>query len=190
MEILYLIILSIGLAMDSVTVSVSCGLILINYSQKNALRIATYMGIFQGVMPLVGFLLGSSFRKYIEDVDHWIALSILAFLGGKMIFEYFKHKDEFKCFDATSHRVLLGLGLATSIDALAVGITFSLIEVHIVAASLTIAVITFLMSFLAVFLGSRFRQKMNFPFELIGGLILIGIGVKIFVEHMIIHGYL
>jgi len=190
MEFISLLLIAVGLAMDSVTVSVSCGLILMNYSHKNSFQIAFYMGFLQGVMPVIGFLLGSSFRVYIEDFDHWIALLILVTLGGKMIYEYFKHKDDFKCFDATSHRVLFGLGIATSIDALAVGITFSLIGVSIITAGITIALVTFVLSYVAVYLANKFRQKMKFPFALVGGIILIIIGVKIFIEHIILHGYL
>lgn len=190
MEILSLLLISIGLAMDSVTVSVSCGLILMNYSHKNAFRISFYMGLLQGIMPLIGFLLGSTFKSYIEDYDHWVALIILSVLGAKMIYEYIKNKDEIKCFDATNHKVLIGLGVATSIDALAVGITFSLIGFSIITASIVIAVITFTLSFLAVYIGSKFRQKIKVPFLLIGGIILIGLGVKIFIEHMYLHGYI
>lgn len=190
MEFFSLLLIAIGLAMDSVTVSVSCGFILLNYSHKNALRIGFYMGLLQGLMPIIGFFLGISFKNYIEDFDHWIALIILSILGSKMIYEHFSKKDDFKCFDATSHKVLFGLGIATSIDALAVGITFSLIGVHIITAGVTIALITFALSFAAVFFASKFREKMNFPFELLGGLILIAIGIKIFIEHMIMHGYL
>lgn len=190
MEFLSLLLISVGLAMDSVTVSVSCGLILMNYSHKNALRISFYMGFFQGIMPLIGFLLGNTFKVYIEDYDHWIVLIILSFLGAKMIYEHIKNKDEFKCFDATSHKVLFGLGIATSIDALAVGITFSLIDFSIITASIVIALVTFSLSFLAVYLGSKFRQKIKIPFLIIGGVILILLGIKIFIEHMILHGYL
>ncbi len=190
MQIAYLILVAIGLAMDSVTVSISCGLILINYSHKNALRIGLYMGVFQGLMPVIGFFLGNSFKSHIEDIDHWIALIILSLLGGRMIWEYLKNKDEFKCFDATSHKVLFGLAIATSIDALAVGITFSVIDVTILTAGIIIAIVSFVLSYFAVYLASKFRQKMKFPFELIGGIILIGIGVKIFIEHMIMHGHL
>ncbi len=190
MQLIYLFLIAIGLAMDSVTVSISCGLILLNYSHKNALRIGLYMGFFQGLMPIIGFFLGSSFKSYIEDFDHWIALVILSFLGGKMIWEYIKNKDEIICFDATSHKVLFGLAIATSIDALAVGITFSVIDVTILTAGIIIGIVSFVLSYLAVYLGSKFRQKIKFPFELFGGLILIAIGIKIFIEHMILHGYM
>lgn len=190
MEFISLVLIAIGLAMDSVTVSISCGLILLNYSHKNSIRIAIYMGLLQGLMPLLGYFLGSSFNQYIEKYDHWITLIVLTFLGIKMIVEYFKNKDDFKCFDATSHKVLFGLGIATSIDAFAVGITFSLIGVSIYTAAFLIALITFGLSFGAVFLSSKFRQKFKFPFAIMGGAILIFLGIKIFIQHMIMHGYL
>lgn len=191
MIFLSILIIAIGLAMDSVTVSVSCGLILMNYSHKNTLRIALYMGVFQGVMPLIGWFLGSAFKQYIEAYDHWIALIILAALGGKMIYEYLTSKDEFKCFDPTSHKVLIGLAIATSIDALAVGITFGIMEISLFWTCTIIGIVSFLLSFLAVYLGKEFRTRMQkIPFELIGGIILLLIGIKIFIEHSMHHGLL
>ncbi len=191
MVYLSILIIAIGLAMDSVTVSVSCGLILMNYTHKSALRIAVYMGMFQGIMPLAGWLLGSSLKQYIQAYDHWIALVILTALGGKMIYEYFNSKDEFKCFDPTSHKVLTGLAIATSIDAMAVGITFGIIELSLLWSCTIIGIVSFGLSFLAVYMGSIFRTRIQkIPFDLIGGIILILIGLKIYVEHSIHHGLL
>lgn len=187
MDILELLLIAIGLAMDSVTVSISCGLILYKFNAQNAFRISLYMGFFQGIMPVIGWFLGSTFKHYIESFDHWVAFVILAFLGGKMIFEQIKHGDEFKCFDPTSHKVLAGLAIATSIDALAVGITLSIVDFSLTFSALTIGLVSFLLSFMAVYLGSKFRQKIKIPFELIGGIILIIIGIKILIEHLIMH---
>src|SRR3989339_401917 len=99
-----LLLIAIGLAMDSVTVSISCGLILYKFKPGNSIRIALYMGVFQGIMLFIGWLLGSSFKLYIDSIDHWIAFIILSFLGIRMIYEQVTMKDEFKCFDPTSHK--------------------------------------------------------------------------------------
>lgn len=147
------------------------------------------MGVFQGLMPIIGWLLGSTFRVYIEAFDHWIAFLILLFLGGRMIYEQVTADDEFKCFDPTSLKTLTGLAIATSIDAMAVGITFGLIEISLLTASLVIGIVSFVLSFAAMYFASRFKQKLKFPFELVGGIILILIGVKILVEHLLDHGY-
>ncbi|PKP09258.1 MAG: hypothetical protein CVU09_12130 [Bacteroidetes bacterium HGW-Bacteroidetes-4] len=187
MAFLTLFIIAVGLAMDSVTVSISCGLILYKFNFRNSLRIALFMGFFQGVMPLIGWLLGNTFNQYVISVDHWIAFAILVFLGIRMIYEYFTTRDDFKCFDPTNYKVLTGLAIATSIDALAVGITFSLIEISIVYSGFLIGFTSFVLSFLAVWLGSTFKQKMKVPFELIGGIILLLIGTKILVEHLWTH---
>lgn len=186
MSFFTLLLIAVGLAMDSVTVSISCGLILYKFKWKNSLRIALYMGIFQGLMLVAGWLLGGTFKNYIESVDHWIAFIILSFLGARMIYEQIKSSDEFKCFDPTSHKVLLGLALATSIDAMAVGITISIIPVSVILASVVIGLMSFLLSLFAVFLGIKFRQNLKIPFELVGGIILILIGIKILIEHLMI----
>jgi putative Mn2+ efflux pump MntP len=184
MTFLPLLLIAIGLAMDSVTVSISCGLILYKFNFRNTLRISLFMGFFQGLMPMIGWFLGSSFRIYIESFDHWVAFIILLFLGSRMIYQQITTKDDFKCFDPTSNKVLLGLAVATSIDALAVGITFSLINISMIYAVSIIGLTSFFLSFLAVYLGSKFKQKMKIPFELVGGIILILIGLKILVEHL------
>lgn len=185
MNFIELLIIAIGLAMDSVTVSISCGLILYKFNVKNALQIAIYMGFFQGFMPLIGWLLGSTFKGYIESFDHWIAFAILLFLGARMIYEQVTSDDEFKCFDPTSHKVLLGLAIATSIDAMAVGISFSVINISLLTPTVTIGVTSLVLSFLAIYFASIFKQKLKFPFELVGGIILIIIGCKILYEHLL-----
>lgn len=187
MSLLTLLLIAIGLAMDSVTVSISCGLIFYKFKWKNSLRVAIFMGVFQGLMPVIGWFLGTTFREYVEPIDHWLAFTILSFLGGRMIYEQITTNDEFKCFDPTSYKVLTGLALATSIDALAVGITFSIIEMSITIAGIIIGLTSLILSLLAVYLGVKFREKLKIPFELIGGLILISIGLKILIEHLVLH---
>jgi manganese efflux pump family protein len=184
MDFSAIVLIAIGLAMDSVAVSVSCGLILHKFKRGNALRIGLFMGLFQAMMPLIGWLGGIAFKDVVEAWDHWIALIILSFLGGKMIIGELTKKDDYKCFDPTNYKTLTGLGLATSIDALAVGITFAMIDIHIAPAMAIIGFVSFFLSYLAVYLGCKFRNVIKFPFEIVGGAILILIGVKIFVEHM------
>ncbi|MBI9068297.1 MAG: manganese efflux pump [Salinivirgaceae bacterium] len=184
MNFLSLLLIAIGLAMDSVTVSISCGLILNKFNIKNTLRIALFMGFFQGIMPVIGWLLGSTFKGYIEAIDHWIAFFILLFLGTRMIYQQLTSNNEYKCFDPTSNKVLLGLALATSIDALAVGVTFSIVHTSLLYAASIIASTSFVLSFMAVYLASIFKNKLKFPFELVGGIILISIGLKILIEHL------
>jgi len=188
MELGLLLIIAIGLAMDSVTVSLSCALILYKFNIIHAIRIALFMGVFQGIMPIIGWYLGDSFKGYIELYDHWIAFIILLFLGLRMMYEHFTADDKFKCFDPTSYKTLSGLAIATSIDALAVGITFGLIEISLLTASLVIGFVSFSLSFLAIYFGSKLKNKIKFPFELVGGIILILIGFKILIEHIIDHG--
>jgi putative Mn2+ efflux pump MntP len=173
--------------MDSVTVSISCALILYKFNWKNAIRIALFMGFFQGIMPIIGWLLGKSFKSYIETFDHWIAFVILLFLGGRMIYQELTSNNDFKCFDPTSYKTLFGLAIATSIDAMAVGITFGLIQISIVTSALVIGLVSFFLSYLAIYYASKFKQKVTFPFELAGGVILILIGIKILWEHLTIH---
>ena len=179
-----LLLIAIGLAMDSVTVSVSCGLILQNYKHTLALRIGLYMGVFQGAMVAIGWFLGSSFQEYMVSVDHWVAFGVLTFLGIRMIYQQITSNNEFRCFDPTNHRVLAGLGLATSIDALAVGVTLGLVDILITYAAVTIGVVSLVLSTLAVWVASKFRQGAKLPFELIGGVILILIGIRILIEHL------
>lgn len=185
MDLLSIIIVSVALAMDSVTVSVSCGLILRKFELKNALLIGLYMSFFQGIMPIIGYLLGLGFKNIIEPIDHWVALAILAFLGIKMIINYFSKNEQGKCLDPTKKRVITALAIATSIDALAVGITIDIFMVPVYCSCIIIALITFILSTTAVFLGSHFRKTVeNKPFELIGGIVLIAIGIKIVLEHL------
>lgn len=187
MEIITLLFVAVGLAMDSVTVSISYGLIINKFKPKLAFRIAFFMGLFQGVMPVLGWLLGSTFKSHIEAFDHWIAFIILLFLGGRMIYQHFTADDDFKCFDIKSYKTLTGLALATSIDAMAVGITFSIINISLYMSALVIGIVSFILSFLAVYLANKFRQKLKFPFEFAGGVILIIIGLKILIEHLFYH---
>jgi len=184
MDILAIIFIAIGLAMDSFAVSISYGTVLKSFQYKEAFIMALVMGGFQAVMPVLGWLLAYRFSEYITNFDHWIAFILLIYLGGKMIFESLKkeeHKKEI-CFNV---KTLLVLGIATSIDALAVGISFAFLQINILFPVLMIGAVAFLFSFSGVFIGQRFGKFKKINVNFIGGLILIGIGTKILVEHLI-----
>ncbi len=181
-----ILLIAIGLSMDSLAVSITCGIILKQFQIKHIFRIALFMGLFQGVMPLIGWLAGISFQKYINSYDHWIAFGLLVYLGGKMLYEgIFSKDDDSKCFDPTRIVTLLGLAIATSIDALAVGLSFALLKIEVIEPVIIIGITTFILSFIGAAFSSKFGHRINLKMEIIGGIILIGIGIKILVEHLI-----
>lgn len=181
-----------ALSMDALAVSVTKGMTLKNLTKGLSIKIALAFGLFQGGMPLLGWALGVSFESYIKSIDHWIALILLSFLGFRMIKEFVKSKKEDEanlecgvtCDESNlSNKELIMLSIATSIDALAVGISFAFLSVDIVAASLTICIITFIVCLIGVILGNKIGDIFNGYAELIGGVILILIGINIFNEH-------
>ncbi|MDD3051729.1 MAG: manganese efflux pump MntP family protein [Candidatus Cloacimonetes bacterium] len=179
-----ILLISLGLAMDAFAVSVSSGVVLTCFRKRYALKIALFFGVFQAVMPLIGWSAGLTFRNYISAVDHWIAFALLSIIGGKMIYESLITCEKEKSCNPENIMVLLMLAVATSIDALAVGISFSCLEVSIITPALIIGIVTFVLSFAGVFIGNKFGSIFENKMELIGGLILIGIGIKILVEHL------
>ena len=186
MGFLELFLIAIGLSADAFSVSVCKGLNTRKLNLKHAYLIALFFGVFQAVMPLIGYLLGTGFSEYIEKFDHWIAFALLAFIGGKMVIEAIREKDggpEEKT-DALSTGELTVLAVATSIDALAVGITFAFLKVNILPSVLLIGVTTFALSLGGVLLGNRFGAKYKTKAEVAGGVILVLIGLKILLEHL------
>lgn len=143
------------------------------------------MGFFQGFMPLIGWLLGTTFAKEISSIDHWIAFVLLLFIGSKMVWEGFKGKENEKCIDFSNNKTLLILALATSIDALAVGVSFAMLNIKIFFPIAIIAILTFIISFLGTVFGHKLGHKVNLRIEIVGGLILIGVGTKILLEHIL-----
>lgn len=143
------------------------------------------MGFFQGFMPLIGWLLGTTFAKEISSIDHWIAFVLLLFIGSKMVWEGFKGKENEKCIDFSNNKTLLILALATSIDALAVGVSFAMLNIKIFFPIAIIAIFTFIISFLGTVFGHKLGHKVNLRIEIVGGLILIGVGTKILLEHIL-----
>lgn len=186
MSFLELFLIAVGLSADAFSVSVCKGLNMRKLNLKHAYVIALFFGVFQAVMPLLGYLLGTGFSEYIEKYDHWIAFVLLAFIGGKMALEAIREKDgkaEEKT-DTLSIGELTVLAVATSIDALAVGITFAFLKVNILPSVLLIGVTTFALSLGGVLLGNRFGAKYKSKAEIAGGVILIFIGLKILLEHL------
>ncbi|GAA0126447.1 MULTISPECIES: manganese efflux pump MntP family protein [Clostridium] len=183
MSIISIFLTALALAMDAFAVSLSIGMKSKNERIKNGLKAGLYFGIFQGAMPLIGWLLGIKFTNYIVKFDHWIAFILLAIIGGKMIYEAIKGEES----DITSDlsvKVMTILAIATSIDALAVGVSFAFLNVSIVLAASSIAIITFIACFIGVFIGQKLGDVLGGKAEFLGGIILILIGTKILLEHL------
>lgn len=183
MSILTLFITAVGLSMDAFAVSVCKGLALKKITLKKACIVGLWFGGFQALMPLLGYLLGSQFKQSVEAIDHWIAFALLALIGANMIKEALSGEDE-KADDSLSVKTMFLLAVATSIDALAVGITYAFLQVEIIPAVSFIGVITFTLSALGVKAGNIFGMKYKSRSELAGGIILILIGIKILLEHL------
>lgn len=181
-----LFLIAVGLSMDAFAVSICKGLKMQRFNVRHAGVIALAFGGFQALMPVIGWFLGKQFESYITGIDHWIAFVLLAVIGGKMAVESFKKEEEVssKENEKLDVKELLVLAVATSIDALAVGITFAFLQVSIVPAVSLIGVITFVLSAVGVFIGHKFGAKFKSKAELAGGIILILIGLKILLEHL------
>jgi putative Mn2+ efflux pump MntP len=176
------ILIAIGLAADAFAVSMTSGLLIKHIKINKALKIALFFGIFQAIMPIIGYVTGLTFRDLISEIDHWIAFGLLSFIGGKMVYESQQEEGERKKFNPLDFYTLSFLAIATSIDALAAGLGFSLFEVSIVSTASIIGIITFTLSFIGVFLGHYFGNYLNDKVEIAGGIILIGIGIKLLLE--------
>lgn len=184
MELVTIAVVALGLAMDAFAVSITSGAAYRQLHVKQAFLIAAFFGGFQAFMPLIGSLAGLGMKGYIADYVHWLAFGLLGAVGGKMIYESFKIKKAEDVSDPTNLLVLLVLAIATSIDALAVGVTLSLITNRVVAAALIIGLITFILSYIGVLVGKRFGHFFENRIEAFGGIILIGLGVKIVIQHL------
>ena len=184
MGILEMSLIAIGLAMDAFSIALCKGLSMKKFEIKKAVIIALYFGVFQGIMPIVGFLLGGTFAKIIESYDHWVAFVLLGIIGINMIREAFDKDDEVN--DKVDFKSMIWLAIATSIDALTVGITFSFLKVNIWFVALLIAMITYVLSMVGVMIGSKFGAKYKAVAEVTGGIILLLMGVKIVLEHLMI----
>ena len=183
MGVIEIILVSISLAMDAFAVSICKGLSMKSMNWKKAIIIGLYFGIFQALMPVIGYFLGSSFSSLITNVDHWLVFALLLYIGGNMIKESFS-KDDNASDDSVDFKTMLILAIATSIDALAVGITFAFLKINLLLAFSLIGVITFVLCIVGVKVGNRFGCKYESKAEFAGGLILILIGIRILLEHL------
>lgn len=181
-------LIAIGLSMDACAVSISQGLGMKRLNYRQAVVIALFFGVFQAGMPVIGWLLGVQFQSYIVSIDHWIAFILLALIGGKMLFDGIRGEESEEGVEETPTKLdikkLFLLAIATSIDALAVGITFAFLQVNIVLAVLLIGVVTFGFSFAGVIVGNKVGARYERPATIAGGVVLIGIGFKILLEHL------
>ena len=187
MTLLEIFLVAIGLSMDAFAVAICKGLAMPQINKKQTLLIGAYFGVFQALMPLIGWALGIRFQSMITNIDHWIAFALLAAVGGKMLWDAF-HDDGDGCCceddDKLDLRELLMLAIATSIDALAVGITFAFLGVNIWVAITIIGVTTFVLSLVGVVVGNQFGSRFEKPATIAGGIVLILIGLKILIEHL------
>ena len=185
-------LMAVALSMDAFAVAICKGLATEKAQIKHMVVVGAWFGIFQALMPFIGCTVGSAFLSYIEAVDHWIAFILLGFIGGNMIKESLSKEEECECTDASlSFKVMLTMAVATSIDALAAGVGMS-VDLEgigqILIAVLAIGVVTFILSAIGVKIGNVFGSKYKFLAELSGGVVLVGMGLKILLEHMGVFG--
>ncbi len=193
MGFLTLLLIAVGLSMDAFAVSVSSGMALCFTKMRQNLRIAGSFGLFQGIMPLLGYAVANTFSDKFEAIDHWIAFGLLGFVGGKMLWEALRGGEDIPSGDLSSWRSVMLMSVATSIDALAVGASFAVMPHEGILAlragyllcAAIIAVVTFVLCFGGVILGCRFGNLFGNKAEIAGGVVLIGIGIKILLEHTI-----
>ncbi len=184
MDFITLLFIAFALALDAFAVSLSTGAYLVKADARQTFRMAFHFGLFQFLMPIIGWLAGSTFASLIESVDHWIAFGLLGIIGGHMIWNAFSNEDDVIRKDMTKGWALMSLSVATSIDALAVGLSLSCINVQIIGPAVLIGVIAGLMSLLGIRLGERVSHAFGTHMEYIGGIILVLIGSRILLEHL------
>lgn len=186
MGLIELFLIAVGLSMDAFAVSICKGLGMKSLNLKQGAVIALFFGGFQALMPLIGWALGSQLAHLVEPVDHWIAFALLAFIGGKMLWDAFHEDDEpdGETSERLDIRELFMLAIATSIDALAVGVSLAFLQVDVAFSVSVIGVTTFVLSLLGVIIGHQFGSRWEKPSTIAGGIVLILIGLKILLEHL------
>ena len=184
MDLFTIFVLALGLAMDAFAVSITAGAVLSRVSLRTTLRLSWHFGFFQFMMPILGWAAGLIVVELIAAYDHWVAFGLLGFIGGKMIYESFQMKNISDKKDPTRGWTLIMLSIATSIDALAVGLSMALLGVKIWLPSVIIGVVAALMTGLGIHLGRRLGVMFGNKMEFVGGVVLIGIGLKILIEHL------
>ncbi len=193
LDILTLLLIAVGLSMDAFAVSVSNGIFIKHITPWPALKVAGAFGLFQGIMPVIGYVVANVFANQILAIDHWIAFALLVFIGGKMLWEVFhESEDDAPAGDPTHWRTLLVMAIATSIDAMAVGVTMALGRTGLLApwwgfllCSAVIAVVTFVFCLCGMYLGCCTGNAFGKRAQIAGGIVLIGIGIKILLEHLL-----
>jgi putative Mn2+ efflux pump MntP len=185
MVVITILVIALGLAMDAFAVSVASGAAYKQLKVRHALRMAAFFGGFQAFMPLLGALAGLRLKEYFASYDHWVAFVILTVIGSRMIYESFKIASVEKNYNPSNIFVLLALSIATSIDALAVGITLSLVTSSIAGAVIVIGIVTFVLSYIGVLVGKKFGHIFENKIEAIGGIVIIAIGAKILFGHLV-----
>jgi len=178
-----ILLIALGLAMDSFSVAIANGLTTKTFKTSNALKIAAFFGFFQAIMLIIGWYSGVHLLDLISEYDHWVAFFLLTFIGSRMIYESAR-KESTRFVSSLSIKALLVLSIATSIDALAVGLSLSLLNVSATIPAIITGVVTFSLSFFGVYIGGRFGRILKNRVESLGGLILIAIGLKILLEHL------
>ncbi len=178
MGIIELLLLAIGVSMDAFAVSICRGVKLKEVKLKHSLEVGLYFGGFQALMPIIGYFIGGQFYDLIKSLDHWISFFLLGFIGLKML------KESFDCDENDESQSMLILSIATSVDALAVGISLALLNINIIVAALFIGITTFTFSIIGINIGTKFGIKYKSKAEIMGGIILIGIGFNILIEHL------
>lgn len=183
MDLIELFLIAVGLSMDAFAVSVCKGLAMPKSTFKKAAIVGLWFGGFQALMPAIGYILGAQFQEAIASIDHWIAFVLLALIGGNMIHEALDN-DEEEADASLDVKTMFLLAVATSIDALAIGITFAFLKVNIIPAVCFIGIVTFIISFAGVKIGNVFGARYKNKAEIVGGVILILLGLKILLEHL------
>lgn len=182
-----IIILAIGLSMDSLVIALTSGAIIKNHDTINILKIAGMLAFMQMSLTVFGWFIGSTFAEYIDEYDHWLAFIILFSLGTRVIYSSIKNEGESKPFNPLNFKTMFSLGVATSIDATAVGLSMSLININIFLPAIVIGVVTMLVASFGVISGSKVGQRYNLRINIIGGIILIIIGCSILMQHTVFH---
>lgn len=185
MDMMTILLIAFGLAMDAFAVSITNGITIKHQRINNALKIGLFFGSFQALMPLIGWVAGIRLRGFISGFDHWVAFGLLSLIGGKMIYESMKIGSNDNEIKSLNVFVLLILSIATSTDALAVGLSFAFLKISIATPIIVIGIVTFMLSFLGVLVGNKLGHFFEKKMEFLGGLILIGIGIKILIEHLL-----
>jgi len=188
MNVFELLLTAVALAMDAFTVSIASGLSARRFHMRHALTLGLWFGGFQAVMPLLGWASGLALRKWISFLDHWVAFILLAFIGLRMIYESFKLREARQVEELTAPKEVLCLAVATSIDAYVVGVSLAMVRGGPVLAAVVIGCVTFLISAAGVWIGARGFERMDNRVEIAGGLILIGLGLKILIQHTLTGG--